>query len=168
MLIRILRKPRGEHTSRRAGTDDDVVENIHSFSLPQLTDSGQNSDAPTATARSRTSFLQRPAVPVRAAGNRIRMRWAIVVTEPGIPTVCELVLEGGPVVMLGPEPDVTTDGAVAGGVIVDVGERAELATRWEPRRRLNTRNGTIHPGFTDFHVHMGSFLSARPPPPMHR
>ncbi|MFI6042497.1 amidohydrolase family protein [Nocardia sp. NPDC051321] len=84
-------------------------------------------------------------------------------TAPVAATDCDLLITGGPVITLDDELGTIAQGAVAvvDGVIVDVGESSALAGRWRPRERLDTHGGTLVPGFTDQHVHLGSFLRAR-------
>ncbi len=68
---------------------------------------------------------------------------------------CDLLVEGGLVITMNAARTVIEDGAIAiaDGRICAVAGGVELADRFEPRRSLNARGCTVHPGFVDAHVH---------------
>ncbi len=71
------------------------------------------------------------------------------------PQEIDLLIEGGAVITMDPAERILYDGsvAIAGERIVAVGERSELAGRYQPRRTISARRKAILPGLIDTHHH---------------
>ena len=69
---------------------------------------------------------------------------------------CDLMITNGYVVTLDAERRIHKEGAIAigGNAILAVGPQADMARHWRPRRVLDARGGTVHPGFIDAHNHI--------------
>ncbi len=81
------------------------------------------------------------------------------------PTTCDLMITGGHVLALDEDAGELPGAAVAidGGVIVAVGDQAEIEAHWRPTRRIYAAGHVVAPGFVDAHVHLGAFLFAGRP-----
>ena len=81
------------------------------------------------------------------------------------PTTCDLMITGGRVLALDEDAGELTGVAVAidDGVIVAVGDQAEVEAHWRPTRRVDATGHVVAPGFVDAHVHLGAFLFAGRP-----
>src|SRR5258705_13772567 len=79
-------------------------------------------------------------------------------TTPGTdgPAWCDTVVAGGWLLTMNPQREMYRSGAVAidGGVIVEVGQRADLLTRYTPRRLIDAPDGVITPGLVNGHRHL--------------
>jgi adenine deaminase len=64
------------------------------------------------------------------------------------PVTVDTVVAGGWLLTMNPHREMYRSGAVAidGGVIVEVGQRADLLTRYAPRRLIDAPDGVITPG----------------------
>ena len=82
-------------------------------------------------------------------------------TDGKRPETCDLLILHGQVLTLDATRRIINDGAVAvtGTRIVAVGGSAELAGRFQARRRLDARGGLVHPGYIDGHTHASLHLS---------
>ena len=78
--------------------------------------------------------------------------------EPGAagPVAVDTVVAGGWLLTMNPQREMYRNGAVAidGGVIVEVGQRADLLTRYTPRRLIDAPDGVITPGLVNGHRHL--------------
>jgi 5-methylthioadenosine/S-adenosylhomocysteine deaminase len=78
--------------------------------------------------------------------------------EPGVPgpVTVDTVVAGGWLLTMNPEREMYRAGAVAidAGVVVDVGQRADLLTRYAPRRLIDAPDGVITPGLVNGHRHL--------------
>ena len=78
--------------------------------------------------------------------------------EPGRPgpVTVDTVVAGGWLLTMNPEREMYRAGAVAidAGVIVEVGQRADLLTRYAPRRLIDAPDGVITPGLVNGHRHL--------------
>jgi cytosine/adenosine deaminase-related metal-dependent hydrolase len=74
----------------------------------------------------------------------------------GGPVTVDTVVAGGWLLTMNPQRVMYRAGAVAidGGVIVEVGQRADLLTRYEPRRLIDAPDGVITPGLVNGHRHL--------------
>ena len=83
-------------------------------------------------------------------------------TASDIPAPCDLMIIGGRVLALEEDSGELPGAAVAidDGVIVAVGDTAEVEARWRPARRIDATGHVVAPGFVDAHVHLGAFLFA--------
>ena len=75
--------------------------------------------------------------------------------QPGLVTV-DTVVAGGWLLTMNPQREMYRAGAVAidAGVIVEVGQRADLLTRYAPRRLIDAPDGVITPGLVNGHRHL--------------
>ena len=66
------------------------------------------------------------------------------------------MVAGGWLLTMNPQREMYRAGAVAidGGVIVEVGQRADLLTRYAPRRLIDAPDGVITPGLVNGHRHL--------------
>jgi 5-methylthioadenosine/S-adenosylhomocysteine deaminase len=73
---------------------------------------------------------------------------------------CDLIIKGGTVLTMAPGREPIVDGAVAlrGGAIVDVGEAAAVAGRYQATDTLDAGGGLILPGFVNTHTHLAMTL----------
>jgi 5-methylthioadenosine/S-adenosylhomocysteine deaminase len=78
--------------------------------------------------------------------------------EPGVPgpVTVDTVVAGGWLLTMNPEREMYRAGAVAidAGVIVEVGQRADLLTRYAPRRLIDAPDSVITPGLVNGHRHL--------------
>jgi 5-methylthioadenosine/S-adenosylhomocysteine deaminase len=78
--------------------------------------------------------------------------------EPGVPgpVTVDTVVAGGWLLTMNPEREMYRAGAVAidAGVVVEVGQRADLLTRYAPRRLIDAPDGVITPGLVNGHRHL--------------
>ncbi len=78
--------------------------------------------------------------------------------EPGVPgpVTVNTVVAGGWLLTMNPEREMYRAGAVAidAGVIVAVGQRGDLLTRYAPRRLIDAPDGVITPGLVNGHRHL--------------
>src|ERR1700685_3809829 len=78
--------------------------------------------------------------------------------EPGVPgpVTADTVVAGGWLLTMNPEREMYRSGAVAidAGVIVEVGQRADLLTRYAPRRLIDAPDSVITPGLVNGHRHL--------------
>jgi 5-methylthioadenosine/S-adenosylhomocysteine deaminase len=78
--------------------------------------------------------------------------------EPGRagPVTVDTVVAGGWLLTMNPQREMYRAGAVAidAGVIVEVGQRADLLTRYAPRRLIDAPDGVITPGLVNGHRHL--------------
>ena len=83
-------------------------------------------------------------------------------TASDSPAGCDLMITGGRVLALDEDSGELPGAAVAidDGVIVAVGDVAEVEARWRPARRIDATGQVVAPGFVDAHVHLGAFLFA--------
>jgi 5-methylthioadenosine/S-adenosylhomocysteine deaminase len=74
----------------------------------------------------------------------------------GGPVTVDTVVAGGWLLTMNPQREMYRTGAVAirGGVIVEVGQRADLLTRYAPRRLIDAPDGVITPGLVNGHRHL--------------
>jgi 5-methylthioadenosine/S-adenosylhomocysteine deaminase len=74
----------------------------------------------------------------------------------GGPVTVDTVVAGGWLLTMNPQRQMYRNGAVAidGGVIVEVGQRADLLTRYTPRRLIDAPDGVITPGLVNGHRHL--------------
>ncbi len=72
------------------------------------------------------------------------------------PTAVDTVVAGGWLLTMNPQREMYRAGAVAidGGVIVGVGQRADLLARYRPRRLIDAPDGVITPGLVNGHRHL--------------
>jgi cytosine/adenosine deaminase-related metal-dependent hydrolase len=72
------------------------------------------------------------------------------------PVTVDTVVAGGWLLTMNPRREMYRSGAVAidGGVIVEVGQRADLLTRYSPRRLIDAPDGVITPGLVNGHRHL--------------
>ena len=72
------------------------------------------------------------------------------------PVTADIVVAGGWLLTMNPQREMYRSGAVAidGGVIVEVGQRADLLTRYHPRRLIDAPDGVITPGLVNGHRHL--------------
>ncbi len=72
------------------------------------------------------------------------------------PVTVDTVVAGGWLLTMNPQREMYRSGAVAidGGVIVGVGQRADLFTRYTPRRLIDAPDGVITPGLVNGHRHL--------------
>jgi cytosine/adenosine deaminase-related metal-dependent hydrolase len=72
------------------------------------------------------------------------------------PVTVDTVVAGGWLLTMNPQREMYRSGAVAinGGVIVEVGHRADLLTRYTPRRLIDAPDGVITPGLVNGHRHL--------------
>jgi cytosine/adenosine deaminase-related metal-dependent hydrolase len=72
------------------------------------------------------------------------------------PVTVDTVVAGGWLLTMNPRREMYRSGAVAidGGVIVEVGQRADLLTRYTPRRLIDAPDGVITPGLVNGHRHL--------------
>jgi 5-methylthioadenosine/S-adenosylhomocysteine deaminase len=72
------------------------------------------------------------------------------------PVTVDTVVAGGWLLTMNPQREMYRSGAVAidGGVIVEVGHRADLLTRYMPRRLIDAPDGVITPGLVNGHRHL--------------
>ncbi len=72
------------------------------------------------------------------------------------PTAVDTVVAGGWLLTMNPQREMYRAGAVAidGGVIVEVGQRADLLARYHPRRLIDAPDGVITPGLVNGHRHL--------------
>jgi cytosine/adenosine deaminase-related metal-dependent hydrolase len=72
------------------------------------------------------------------------------------PVTVDTVVAGGWLLTMNPQREMYRSGAVAidGGVIVEVGQRADLLTRYTPRRLIDAPDGVITPGLVNGHRHL--------------
>jgi 5-methylthioadenosine/S-adenosylhomocysteine deaminase len=72
------------------------------------------------------------------------------------PVTVDTVVAGGWLLTMNPQREMYRSGAVAidGGVIVEVGQRADLLTRYSPRRLIDAPGGVITPGLVNGHRHL--------------
>ena len=72
------------------------------------------------------------------------------------PVTVDTVVAGGWLLTMNPQREMYRSGAVAidGGVIVEVGQRADLLTRYHPRRLIDAPDGVITPGLVNGHRHL--------------
>jgi cytosine/adenosine deaminase-related metal-dependent hydrolase len=75
---------------------------------------------------------------------------------PAGPLTVDTVVAGGWLLTMNPQREMYRNGAVAidGGVIVEVGQRADLLTRYTPRRLIDAPDGVITPGLVNGHRHL--------------
>ena len=68
----------------------------------------------------------------------------------------DTVVAGGWLLTMNPRREMYRAGGVAidGGVIVEVGQRADLLTRYSPRRLIDAPDGVITPGLVNGHRHL--------------
>jgi 5-methylthioadenosine/S-adenosylhomocysteine deaminase len=78
--------------------------------------------------------------------------------EPGGsgPVTVDTVVAGGWLLTMNPEREMYRTGAVAidAGVIVEVGQRADLLARYAPRRLIDAPDSVITPGLVNGHRHL--------------
>jgi 5-methylthioadenosine/S-adenosylhomocysteine deaminase len=69
---------------------------------------------------------------------------------------CALLIRNGYLVTMDSARRVFTHGAVAidNGIVVDVGDDAELAAAFRPERVIDADGAPVHPGFLDVHTHV--------------
>ena len=74
----------------------------------------------------------------------------------GGPVTVDTVVAGGWLLTMNPQREMYRAGAVAidGGVIVEVGQRADLLSRYTPRRLIDAPDGVITPGLVNGHRHL--------------
>jgi 5-methylthioadenosine/S-adenosylhomocysteine deaminase len=72
------------------------------------------------------------------------------------PATVDTVVAGGWLLTMNPQREMYRSGAVAidGGVIIEVGQRADLLTRYTPRRLIDAPDGVITPGLVNGHRHL--------------
>jgi 5-methylthioadenosine/S-adenosylhomocysteine deaminase len=72
------------------------------------------------------------------------------------PVTVDTLVAGGWLLTMNPQREMYRSGAVAidGGVIVEVGQRADLLTRYTPRRLIDAPDGVIAPGLVNGHRHL--------------
>ena len=72
------------------------------------------------------------------------------------PVTVDTVVAGGWLLTMNPRREMYRAGGVAidGGVIVEVGQRADLLTRYSPRRLIDAPDGVITPGLVNGHRHL--------------
>jgi cytosine/adenosine deaminase-related metal-dependent hydrolase len=72
------------------------------------------------------------------------------------PVTVDTVVAGGWLLTMNPRREMYRSGAVAidGGVIVEVGQRADLLTWYTPRRLIDAPDGVITPGLVNGHRHL--------------
>jgi cytosine/adenosine deaminase-related metal-dependent hydrolase len=72
------------------------------------------------------------------------------------PVTVDTVVAGGWLLTMNPRREMYRSGAVAidGGVIIEVGQRADLLTRYTPRRLIDAPDGVITPGLVNGHRHL--------------
>ena len=72
------------------------------------------------------------------------------------PVTVDTVVAGGWLLTMNPQREMYRSGAVAidGGVIVEVGHRADLLSRYTPRRLIDAPDGVITPGLVNGHRHL--------------
>jgi 5-methylthioadenosine/S-adenosylhomocysteine deaminase len=72
------------------------------------------------------------------------------------PVTVDTVVAGGWLLTMNPQREMYRSGAVAvdGGVIIEVGQRADLLTRYTPRRLIDAPDGVITPGLVNGHRHL--------------
>jgi cytosine/adenosine deaminase-related metal-dependent hydrolase len=92
------------------------------------------------------------------AGHRHDHTGAVRAGEPGRPgpVTVDTVVAGGWLLTMNPQREMYRAGAVAidAGVIVEVGQRADLLTRYAPRRLIDAPDGVITPGLVNGHRHL--------------
>jgi cytosine/adenosine deaminase-related metal-dependent hydrolase len=76
-------------------------------------------------------------------------------SDPG-PVAVDTVIAGGWTLTMNPVREIYRTGAVAvnDGVIVDVGQRADILARYAPRRLIDAADGVITPGMVNGHRHL--------------
>ena len=76
------------------------------------------------------------------------------------PQTVDVLISGGTIITVDAQRRVIEDGAVAiaGDRIVEVGARAELASRYRARRTIDARRKAVLPGLIDCHAHAGHGL----------
>jgi cytosine/adenosine deaminase-related metal-dependent hydrolase len=74
----------------------------------------------------------------------------------GGPVTVDTVVAGGWLLTMNPQREMYRAGAVAidGGVIVEVGQRADLLSRYTPRQLIDAPDGVITPGLVNGHRHL--------------
>jgi 5-methylthioadenosine/S-adenosylhomocysteine deaminase len=72
------------------------------------------------------------------------------------PVTVDTVVAGGWLLTMNPQREMYRSGAVAidDGMIVEVGQRADLLTRYTPRRLIDAPDGVITPGLVNGHRHL--------------
>ena len=77
-------------------------------------------------------------------------------SEAAGPVAVDTVVAGGWLLTMNPQREIYRSGAVAinSGVIVEVGQRADLLTRYTPRRLIDAPDGVITPGLVNGHRHL--------------
>jgi len=72
------------------------------------------------------------------------------------PVTVDTVVAGGWLLTMNTQREMYRSGAVAidGGIIVEVGQRADLLTRYTPRRLIDAPDGVITPGLVNGHRHL--------------
>src|SRR5258707_959391 len=92
------------------------------------------------------------------AGHRHDHTGAARAGEPGQPgpVTVDTVVAGGWLLTMNPQREMYRAGAVAidAGVIIEVGQRADLLTRYAPRRLIDAPDGVITPGLVNGHRHL--------------
>jgi 5-methylthioadenosine/S-adenosylhomocysteine deaminase len=80
-------------------------------------------------------------------------------------TACDLLIIGGRILDLSVASGVLDHSAIAvrDGLIVAVGDRADLEAAWHPAQRIDATGQVVAPGFVDAHVHLAAFLGAGKP-----
>lgn len=75
---------------------------------------------------------------------------------PDEPIAVDTVVAGGWLLTMNPQREMYRSGAVAidGGIIVGVGQRADVLTRYRPRRLIDAPDGVITPGLVNGHRHL--------------
>ncbi|MGF6313396.1 5-methylthioadenosine/S-adenosylhomocysteine deaminase [Bradyrhizobium sp. i1.8.4] len=70
---------------------------------------------------------------------------------------CDLLIRNAYVITMDSDRRIFPNGTVAvtGSLIVDVGDDAELASRYRAARTIDAKGGVVHPGMIDCHVHIG-------------
>ena len=92
------------------------------------------------------------------AGHRHDHTGAARTGEPGRPglVTVDTVVAGGWLLTMNPQREMYRAGAVAidAGVIVEVGQRVDLLTRYAPGRLIDAPDGVITPGLVNGHRHL--------------
>jgi len=75
----------------------------------------------------------------------------------------DLLIQDGYIVTMDSKRCIFKNGSVAisKGLIVDVGKTHDLASRYVPKRTINSKNFVVLPGLVDAHVHIGAEHLAR-------